>query len=310
MNYFLHPALSVTEVSSDKMHLTNHIHQITIEGQNHHLKRVLQAIQAGELTDLFQQQAADTEIVQAIIEFLSEHQFIGLQPLALQDRMVLDLALLRSRQQDDVLESSIAVYEDLMPLGIALFGQGELFNRVADTLRSLNFSVLDNPAEQDCGRRFLLSCSDHPDFKLHNKVNSLAAKLQLPALFGSLHEHVTLIGPMFFPEQSSCFHCYEHRLAANVRFIEETLASQQHYGNVVKASSPPRLYAIAASFQLISQVLKFFNRAYALCLVNEVLEIDLIDYAVDIRPVLRIPHCPVCFSHARQQPKAAVRALL
>jgi thiazole/oxazole-forming peptide maturase SagC family component len=310
MNYFLHPGLTVTEVSSEKMHLTNHVHQITIEGQNQNLKLVLQAIQAGQLAALLQQQDADTETLHAIVEFLAEHQFTSREAVTTQDRMMLDLALMQSSQQDDVLENSVAQYENLLANSVALFGQGELFNRVATELRALNFAVLENPAEQDCGRRFLLSCSDHPNFNLDKKINALALQQQLPALFGSLHEHVAYIGPLLFPGESSCFSCYEHRIAPNLQFIEETQASQQQYGNVVKASGSPRLYAIAASFQLISQVLKFYNRAYALCLVNEVLEIDLIDYAAEIRPVLRIPHCPACYGHTSQQPKAAVRALL
>ncbi|MBU1308838.1 MAG: TOMM precursor leader peptide-binding protein [Gammaproteobacteria bacterium] len=310
MNYFLHPNLTVTEVSPDKVHLANLAHQITIEGQNQNLKRVLQAIQTGTLAELLQQQDPDLETFYAILEFLTEHQFASLQSFVVTDKMMLDLALLQVTGQDGELKGPLAGYENVRPNSVAIFGQGELFSRVVAELRALDFSVLENPEESACERLLLITCSDNLNFTLNKKINALAIARQLPALFAVLNEHIALVGPLVIPGESSCFSCYEHRLAPNMHFVEETIASQFQHGNLIKPRSKPGVYAIAASFQIISQILKFFNRAYEFCLVNEVLEINLLDYATDIRPVLRIPHCPACYSQHRLKPKAAVRALL
>lgn len=138
----------------------------------------------------------------------------------------------------------------------------------------------------------------------------LSIQKEIPSIFANLDGHKALIGPFVVPEQTSCYSCYIHRLSPSLTFIEEASANQRYRGNLVSNQTSPSLYALEASFHVISQVVKFYSDASHLCLLNELLDIDLIDYELNIRPVMRVPRCPQCYSKEFNSPRPAIRNLV
>ncbi|PKH85433.1 TOMM precursor leader peptide-binding protein [Colwellia sp. Bg11-28] len=309
MPYYLHPSVNITEISVHKIQISHVGHEITIEEQNKNIQEFVGQISKNNFPACLKDHK-DAEVLDQIFIFFKEHNFITLTEPTRRDALSLDLEILNQISDPDGDTTPPKLFNKVDFSSVNVFGSGEFFNRVCTEFETLKISVNVNPKESEVGSALMVCCSDQPNINLFKEINQIGVKAKLPILFANLNGPKSIIGPFFMPGESSCFTCYTHRLAPNYNFVEEALALQDNIGNIVSSNTSKALYSLESSFHVISQVLKFHNKSFHLCLINEILELDLLDYQLDIRPVLRIPHCKDCYSKENELPNNAVRALI
>lgn len=309
MPYQLEPSLNITEISENKVQISHCVHELTIENENKSIFEFLNLIKRTDFPHcLNKHENRDTLL--AILELFMEHNFITDKIEKNLDSLALDLSVRR--------KTSIPLDEDKNPKSIEeldfdkvfLVGEGEIFNRVNQELFKQKIIPITNPNLSNINGGLLVCCFDKPNITKFKELNALALKNKVPSLFCHLNSTKLTVGPLVIPDETSCYNCFVHREAPNITFVEENNALQKNKGNIFSCKSIPYSYSLAGSFHVISQIIKFKNKAFQLCLIDEVLEVDLLDYELDILPVIRIPHCEDCYSDFNKTPSRAVRALV
>ncbi|MFT4928334.1 MAG: thiazole/oxazole-forming peptide maturase SagC family component [Phenylobacterium sp.] len=308
MEYFLHPSVNITIISAVKIQISSIQNSITVEDQNTHIDTLTRLLRDGLNFPEALEALESVATLMQIFEFLKDNAFLTTEKWQSGDAMPEDLKLLVTEY--DYAGKSSGLDPELEVSSVNLMGSGELFNRVRHELTALKFNVNCNPLPDALLKGMIVCCYDQPNLNFFEEINLLSMQKALPAIYANLDGHRALIGPLVVPEQTSCYSCYTHRLAPNLRFVEEAAANQRHKGNLASSQTLPSLYALEASFHVISQILKFYNDASHLCLLNEMLDIDLIDYELNIRPVMRVPRCPKCYSTEFNAPRPAIRNLI
>lgn len=303
MNYYLHPSVNITMISETKIQISSVNDTFTLEDQNNNVELLIDLLKKGVN---FPSPLLENEALREIFELLKDNSFLTQEKLELIDAMPLDLSLI----SETIKDSLPTQHAKLNTKSINLMGNGELFERVKAELTQLKIKVLCNPLPNDLLPSIIVCCSDKPNFSFFENINSLSIDNNLPALFANLDGSRALIGPFVVPKETSCFTCYTHRIAPNIQFIEEALANQRWQGNIVFNKAAPKMYAMEASFHIISQLFKYYNGSSHLCLINEVLDIDLINYDLTTRPVMRIPNCKKCYAEEYYAPQRAIRNLV
>jgi bacteriocin biosynthesis cyclodehydratase domain-containing protein len=309
MPYYLHPSVNITEISANKTQISHVGHEITIEEQNENIQEFIRQIRQENFPECLKEHHDFESLVQ-IFDFFLEHKFLANENYTGVDALSSDLQLLNQISDPTGEAVPPRLFSKVDCSAVNLFGNGELFDRVHLELEKLNIKVNTNPKLDVIGHCLMICCTDRPNIKLFNEINSMGIENEIPILFANLDGKNSTVGPFVMPGETSCFSCYTHRLAPNWTFVEEAIALQERRGNIVASKTPYSLYALETSFHVISQIIKFHHKSFHLCLMNEVLELDLLDYELDIRPVLRIPHCKSCYSKENNLPHNAVRALL
>jgi len=309
MSYYLHPSVSITEITDYKTQISHVGHEITVEEQNKNIQEFICQINKSTFPACLNDHENSDTMLQ-IFNFFLDHNFITTESINDIDALSSDLKILNNLSFPDFESKSPKLFSKVDCSAVNIFGNGELFDRVKVELEKLEIQVHINPKEDQMGKRIIVCCSDQPNIKLFNEINVMGLEKEVPILFANLDGKKSCVGPFVMPGESSCFTCYTHRLAPNLGFVEEALALQKNKGNIITSKTPQVLYALETSFHVISQIVKFNNQSFHLCLINEVLELDLLDYELDIRPVVRIPHCKSCYSKENLKPVNAVRALI
>jgi thiazole/oxazole-forming peptide maturase SagC family component len=308
MEYFLHPSVSVTTISVEKIQISSIQNTITIEDQNENICSLINMLRSGFNFPEDLEKKESASMLEEIFELLKDNNFLTTEQYPSVDAMNEDLELLVSEYNyGGKLE---LLHSELDLSSVNLMGSGELFNRVKRELEALKFKVCSNPLPDALIKGIIVCCYDQPNLNFFEEINLLSMQKEIPSIFANLDGHRALIGPFVVPEQTSCYSCYIHRFSPNLTFIEEASANQRYKGNLVSNQTSPSLYALEASFHVISQIVKFYNDASHLCLLNEMLDIDLIDYELNIRPVMRVPRCPQCYSKEFNSPRTAIRNLV
>ena len=253
---------------------------------------------------------ADSAILSEIFDFFLKHHFLTQIPAKNLDAMILDLDIQNKALIPDFDTTKPRSIEHVDMSAVNVFGEGILFEKVIEELCEQGFLVRQNPSTDETVSGIFICCSDIDDTVLFEKINKLSFEKKMPVLFAQLRSNVALIGPLVVPSETSCYACYRHRAAPHLNFIAEQQALQINKGDLHSSKSIPKVYALAATFHTVSQILKFKSKAYHLCLTNEVLEVNLLNYQFDVRPILRIPHCKVCYASHSVAPKTAVRSLV
>lgn len=309
MPYYLEPSLNVTVVSPTKVQLSNCANEITLEHQNSNLKDFLGLVDNPNFPACLKEQS-NSDVLNEIFNFFIAHHFLVCKAVENHDALNLDLQVQNKITIPDYETTYPKCMKNIDLNTVNVFGEGVLFARVVKELINQSIQVFENPEPDKMGSGILLCCSDRPNAAFFKQINAIANKEKIPALFAQLNSNTAVVGPLVVPDETSCYNCYMHRAEPNINFVEEAAAIQQNKGNLLASKAVPSLYALETCFHVISQIVKFQNRAFHLCLINEVLELNLLDYQLDIRPVIRVPRCEHCYSEKNALPATAVRALI
>lgn len=309
MAYYLHPSVNITEISPVKTQVAHIGHEITIEEQNENILEFVALVEKSDFPACLKTHEK-AELFESIFQFFVSHNFITQKKPSDVDALALDLQVLNGIANPEYQQETPKLLKEIDFSSVCLFGEGTLLERVYTELSQLGIQVQKNPTPEHMHKGLIVCCSDQPNARVFKEINQLALSRKQPALFANLNGRKGLVGPFVMPNESSCYTCYTHRLAPNVEFIEESQALQEKKGNVVASQASPSLYALATSYHVLSQILKFQNRSFDLCLINEVFELDLLDFEIDVRPVIRVPHCEDCYAERNAMPTSAVRALI
>ncbi len=145
--------------------------------------------------------------------------------------------------------------------------------------------------------RFVVYCNSHVDPITCKGLNLCFMHHHTPWLYAAVDGPFVLIGPLFVPGDTSCFECFETRIAMNLRdnksYVEykQALAS----GLAVRSGTSPiirLLYRLLASHTAIEA----FNFAFSgrSTLIDKMLAIHIPSMEFSYHEVLRMPYCSAC----------------
>ena len=309
MKYKLNPRVNITEVSSTKVQVSHCLHTITIENQNDNIQQLIKILTDEEVLPI--NTCSNKEDLQQLLDLFIECHFVikSNHTDDIDDALANDLTLLNMPNKALITTNQPSFHQDLDTSAVYLLGEGVLCSNVNNALKKLNINIKRELKPKSKKRCLIICCDDKPNARYFCEINALAQQYNLPVIFGCISGATSVIGPFVIPNDTSCYQCYKQRYFANLKFTEEAKAIDDHLGNLACSQPSANLYAIEASFHLVSQAVKFFNQAYQFCLFNEVLSVNLIDYQIDIQPVIRVPHCCACHAKSQQKPLTAIRAL-
>ncbi|QUJ67505.1 TOMM precursor leader peptide-binding protein [Photobacterium sp. GJ3] len=304
-SYFLSPSVVITKVSDNKVQIADHINEFTIEDQNAAFDELIHLIRTTgfTLTDL--EQSAQHEVIHEIFSFMLSFGFIQQGKILSKEALHADIKTIQLMNTPDDLKLTA-----LNKKSVNLYGSGYLFERVYDELNRMAYSIQDNPSSDRLESSLIVVCSDSDNVSYFSELNQLSFEKALPVLFASIDKSDVRIGPLVIPEQSSCYQCLLNRMLPNIKYKQEFDGKFSQKNVMLKRQAEPQMYAMYAAFHVISQIVKFNHGVFDLCLLNEVLDVNLIDYDLDVRPVLRDPKCQCCYQKQHQSPKKAARALI
>ncbi len=205
---------------------------------------------------------------------------------------------------------------------IAVFGGGKLANAIAGSLRGLpvktvalftgpdagiNHSgvtvvqdALEESAILDALKQFDFVVSAFGDAfpAIDHRINRCVHALGTPTLFCRVGLGKCVVGPMVFPYETTCFTCWQMRVAANatdfaVHMAYEERTSVRDEPAYDPSSELDYLTQIAAG-EAVNEILKTKLAVGRPESVDQILEYEPFKSGWRKHPILRRPDCPVC----------------
>jgi bacteriocin biosynthesis cyclodehydratase domain-containing protein len=168
---------------------------------------------------------------------------------------------------------------------------GELRREISAALptKPSPFTTLARP---NSGRLFCtVACSDRGMALMRDWNRQAVANGHFfyPAV---LHDGIAWLGPLVAPGEGPCYECLWLRRFSNLESPDRELAVELTGEPPVTGYLQPMARA-AADFAAID-LLKCFSRSLPGGEVGRLVEVDLMAPASVVRPVLKLPRCPVC----------------
>jgi len=136
-------------------------------------------------------------------------------------------------------------------------------------------------------------------------LNRVCLHLRVPWLHATLDGPFLFIGPLFVPYRSSCYECFETRVALNLRENASYLRYKNALleGRVRLGSLPvePALVGVLAAHTAMETINYIFTGTGFT--VQKVLAIYLPTMEITFNEVLRVPGCPACGAQPERDDK-------
>ncbi len=183
-------------------------------------------------------------------------------------------------------------------------GDGLIANTARSTLAKL--SLLASKREL---ADLVLVCSDHSDFDFMLEQNQQAIQESQTTSFIFRFDTRLIVGPLVYPKESACFHCFSERLKSNTFFIHEFESCVQQ-----KSIEP-----LTDQSEIFTGLLQYFISHHAISVLfnltdvvkpNEIAEFSLTNAMTKKSPILKLPRCEVCGRRGHGSLQRAVRDLL
>ena len=310
MSYALHPAVSIIGVDEQKLQIRAVNSHTTIEGQNQKtallVSELARGVEPDELRARLAAHPQAEELLELLAFFTQQGYVVEAHDLCagVHDPLLVDVDFVGGREKA-VHPPSIAATSVIAAPSASVHGSGRVADETREALADLGIAIV--PAGQGAPALHV-ACTDAGGHEDLRRINREALASRTPVLFAALQGHKALVGPFVVPGETACFECYHHRLSANLAFPEETLAFLGGRAEA-RTQAAPRLYAREVAFHVASQVAKYTRGLRSLCLFDELLEVDLLNYDLAVRHVLKLPRCPVC-RFGGPSPERAVRNLI
>jgi len=123
--------------------------------------------------------------------------------------------------------------------------------------------------------------------RVHEEINKICIKNDIPFLTSRLFTDRAEIGPFVIPHKTACYICYKKRTESN-------LLDSKRLKNKVKKI--PVLYPIIEIFSgYVSLEILGFLTSYGIPVtIGNVIFVNFKTLKTEIHPLLKIPYCPVC----------------
>jgi ribosomal protein S12 methylthiotransferase accessory factor len=153
------------------------------------------------------------------------------------------------------------------------------------------------------GSDLLVGCFDKGFAASALWLNQIALARQVPAVFGRVAGHRSLVGPLVFPGEGPCYLCWRMRALACADDFEGAMAHEEHLDSQRRPAlhqrpTLPPVVQHAASL-LTLEVLKALSSLAIPTLVGRVCEFDALTLTSTLHPVLQRPDCPACRKRGR-----------
>jgi bacteriocin biosynthesis cyclodehydratase domain-containing protein len=136
-------------------------------------------------------------------------------------------------------------------------------------------------------------------------LNRVALHIAIPWLHAALDGPFVFVGPLFVPRRTSCYECFETRVAMNLR----EQSSYERYKNALVAGKikGARLPLHVALCDLIAahvamEVINFVHTGSSFT-ISKTMGIYLPTMEIGFNDVLRLPGCTACGSHPERDDK-------
>jgi ribosomal protein S12 methylthiotransferase accessory factor len=164
------------------------------------------------------------------------------------------------------------------------------------------------------GASLLVGTFDRSFSVAHQWINRASLDLGVPALYGQVHGHRAIAGPLVIPEETACYLCWRMRALA----CEEDFAGAMAYEEHLDARRAPRgadrpLFPSVPNYLgsvLAMEALRMSLALGTLALAGRVQEFDALTGSVTVHHVLFRPECPACKKKASAPEQPGLAAFL
>lgn len=148
---------------------------------------------------------------------------------------------------------------------------------------------------------FILCSQDFLRSNLFHKINNICIEEEKPWTIAFIDGSECNIGPIFIPNETSCYNEYEIQTEASLPISNRRDASiyKEYMGKTEKTSSNlslPTYYNIVAAM-LATEIFKFLETGQS-NLLNSSIKIDFETMEIDYINILKLPRCPACENHS------------
>jgi|GEM_PF-2411367 len=201
----------------------------------------------------------------------------------------------------------------LMSATVMVIGQSSWTSTIVSGLRSSGVGSVDSstavPENTLSDLNLLVVVDDGHESANLRQVDSLCRQRRIPWLRVSPEQSELSIGPLFVPEETACYRCYEARRFTNVPQPEYGVALVRDRLPVSTASRTP--YG-AAGFLVSGLValatVKFLAGSIPCEFIGQEYTLNVLTLESDLRPLLAVPTCPTCVA-SRRPPEALITRL-
>jgi bacteriocin biosynthesis cyclodehydratase domain-containing protein len=145
--------------------------------------------------------------------------------------------------------------------------------------------------------KFVIYCNSHVDPITCKGLNLCFIHHKTPWLYAAVDGPFLLVGPLFVPGDSSCFECFETRVAMNLRDSKGYIEYKQALAAGLPIQPRPSQVLKLLDKVLASHVaMEAFNFALSgrSTLIDKMLAIHLPSMEFTYHEVLRLPYCSAC----------------
>jgi|YelNatPaOPRAMG01_1025707.scaffolds.fasta_scaffold14988_4 hypothetical protein len=152
--------------------------------------------------------------------------------------------------------------------------------------RNGTIDIIGNLTQKNVDLLILSSIGN--ESRIHEKINKLCIRNNIPFLTSRLFADHGEIGPFVIPHKTACYMCYRKR-------IESNLPDSQKVKNEVKRKIS-LLYPIIEIFSgyVSLEGLNFLTSYEVPVTIGNVIITDFKKFKTKIHPLLKIPYCPIC----------------
>jgi len=256
--------------------------------------------------------ASEAEVRRAV-------DFLRTEGILANKKTARELQALRLPQQTRYLEHHLQdanqAVANLAELKCLVLGAGSLADRISHLLIEHGLQKVDCPTSESFPNECTRNETDNIDQKIASSdiivcaaqnfapatsraANDLAITHRTPVLFvdTSSGEH-GIIGPLCVPGQTSCYTCYEARLAANTDLHQERLDYEDFLN---KSPDEAGSYGALIAFEytvsglVVLELLSYLTGYRAPRTIDGTLIVDFLRSRIYRDPVLKLPNCKSC----------------
>ncbi|MED2032115.1 hypothetical protein P4V74_12650 [Bacillus thuringiensis] len=191
------------------------------------------------------------------------------------------------------LSSSFRDIEIMYSQKIVLMGNEELQGNLKRAFGT-KFSFLEMNQIQNAN--LIIAVDFFENESLYNEANELAKSFNIPFLRALLQEEQFNIGPIFIPNETSCYNCFISRKITNCENSYLSYKFLKKYNsewNEEHISVMPGTIEMF-SFHILSFVMKYFSNCLTSEIIGKEFTYNILTLSSNLNPVLKVPGCSKC----------------
>ncbi|OWT47605.1 hypothetical protein [Bacillus sp. K2I17] len=191
------------------------------------------------------------------------------------------------------LSSAFRDIEAIYTQKIVLMGNEEL-KRNLKVAFGTKFSFLEMNQIQNANLIIVVDFFENEN--LYNEANELAKSFNIPFLRAQLHEEQFNIGPIFIPNETSCYNCFLSRKISNYENSYLSYKCLKKYNsewNEEHISVMPGTIEMF-SFHILSFIMKYFSNCLTSEIIGKEFTYNILTLSSNLNPVLKVPGCSKC----------------